>query len=98
MTIFPYTLTRAYEVFFISKNKFKKQVENLPIPIFRPLRSSRADWHQHQKVGAQKLEKCEGGCVGFRDPKFLNEKKSKSTMQKTVCNLVEGKWVKIERF
>ena len=62
-------------------------------------------WEAHEQIGtnirkwgAQKLEKCEGGCVGFRDPKFLNEKKSKSTMQKTVCNLVEGKWVKIEHF
>ena len=31
---------------------------------------------------AQKLENCKGICVGFRDPKFLDEKKSKSTMQK----------------
>ena len=25
-------------------------------------------------MGAEKLEKCEGGCVGFRDPNFLNYK------------------------
>ena len=60
----------------VSKNKLSL-LENLPIPIFRPLRSSRADWHQNQKVGPQKLEKIEWGCVGFRDPKFLNEIKIK---------------------
>ena len=65
-----------YEVFSISKTKLRV-LQNMAIPIFRPLRSSRADWHQHQKVGAQKLEKCEGGCVGFRDPKFSNEQKIK---------------------
>ena len=37
---------------------FEKQAQRKTI--FKPLRSSRADWHQHQKVGAQKLEKCEG--------------------------------------
>ena len=37
------------------------------------------------------------GYVGYQDPIFLNEKKSRSTMQKTVCKLVEGKWVKIQR-
>ena len=71
----------------------------MPIPIFRRLRSSRADWHQHQKVGARKFEKCEGGCVGFWDPKILNEKKIKEyDAKKNVCNLIKGKWVKIERF
>ena len=40
-------------------------LENLPTPISRPLGSSRADWHQHQKVWAQKLEKCEGGVLSI---------------------------------
>ena len=41
-------------------------------------------WEAHEQIGtkikkwgAQKLEKCEGGCEGFRDPKFLNDKKTK---------------------
>ena len=70
--------------------------ENLPTPIFRPLKSSRADWHQYQKVEALKLEKCEEGCVGFRDIIF-NAKKSTSTMQKPVGKLFEVKWLKIQR-
>ena len=45
-------------------------------------------------MGDQKLEKC----VEYWDPIFLNEKKSRSTMQKTICKLVEGKWVKIQHF
>ena len=39
------------------------------------------------------------GYEGYRDPIFLNEKKkSMSTMQNTVCKLIEGKWVNIQRF
>ena len=73
--VFKY-LRERMRYFFISKTKLRV-LQNMPIPIFRPLRSSRADWHQHQKVGAQKLEKCGGRCVGYRDPKFLNEKNIK---------------------
>ena len=47
--------------------------------LLRPFFNRHSEAHQQigtniKKWGAQKLEKCEGGCVGFRDPKFLNEK------------------------
>ena len=59
---------------------------NLPTPIFRPLRSSREDWQQCQKVGGPKLKKSEEVCVGFRKP-FLTEKLS-STTQKDSLNFL----------
>ena len=80
--------------FLFQKNKLSV-LENLSTPLLRPLKSSRADWHQHQKVGAHKLEKREEGCVGFRDPNFLNGKN-----QGVRCKKLFENWlrVKIKRF
>ena len=55
LTTLLYILKKPCEVLFISENKLSV-LEKLPTTISRPLRSSRADWHQHQKVRAQKLE------------------------------------------
>ena len=63
------------------------------IHIFWPLRSSRADWHKHQKVGGPKI----GKVWRVLGPKIFKWKKN----QRVRCKkpfLVEGKWVKIERF
>ena len=54
-------------------------------------------WEAHEQIGtnirkwgAQKLEKCEGGCVGFRDPKFLNEKN-----QRVRCKKPFAIWLRV---
>ena len=39
----------------------------------------------------QKLEKCEGGCVGYWDPIFLNETKN----QETRCKKPFANWLRV---
>ena len=72
LTVPPYSLKEAHQIVLFQKITFG--VIGTPCtPIFT-LQTSRADWDQNPKVGNQKLEKCEGGCVRYRDPIFLNEK------------------------
>ena len=67
-----------------------KNAPNVPgnslTPVLRRVESSRADWDPNQiNAGeGQKLEKYEDVCVGFSDPYFKNEIKSRSAMQKAV--------------
>ena len=69
------SLKKAQEIVFISKNMLSV-LENLPKTIFRHLKSSRADRHQHQKVGAKNWKSVKGVCR-VSEPIFLNENKIK---------------------